>query len=338
MPTIQDVAREAGVGLGTASRALGTSRSVAPATRARVRAAADRLGFRPSPVARALSRGRTQTLEVVVPLLWPTFYVEVLRGVEQALASSDYALLIRTIERRADRRRLLRDPHLLRGRADGALLVSSQPTRALVRRVAEARVPLVLVDATHARLPGVDVDHAAAAAAAVRHLIGLGHRRIALVDHPEDPFAPVYPGARHRGYRAALAGAGLPPRAQYEHVTDWSPAGGARAWRVLAALPEPPTAVFAGSDTQALGVLEAARQLGWRVPEQLAVVGYNDIEVATYVGLTTVRIPMRELGRRGVELLLAAIEQPATSPTHICLAGELVVRQTSGTGPPPAPA
>src|SRR5262249_28954634 len=156
------------------------------------------------------------------------------------------------------------------------------PTRGLIGRVTEAALPLVLIDAEHPRLASVGVSHAAAAMSAVRHLLESGRRRIALVDHAEDPFAPVYPDARHRGYRAALSEAGIAPRPEYEHVTDFSPQAGAAALRELLALEDPPNAVFAGSDSQAIGVLEAARQAGRRVPEDLAVVGYNDIEVAAY--------------------------------------------------------
>src|SRR5919197_5335644 len=130
MPTIHEVARAAGVGSGTASRALSGQPHVTEATRARVRAAADRLGFRPSPIARAFSRGRTQTLEVVVPLITQHFYVEVLRGIESALQATDDVLLIRTIERRADRDRVLGEQDVRR-RVDGALLVSLTPTRGL---------------------------------------------------------------------------------------------------------------------------------------------------------------------------------------------------------------
>jgi DNA-binding LacI/PurR family transcriptional regulator len=213
---------------------------------------------------------------------------------------------------------------------DGALLVSLNPTRGLIGRVSRAALPLVLVDAEHPRLASVGVDHAAAAASAVRHLLSLGHRRIALVDHPEDPFAPVYPDARHRGYRAALAEAGLQVRPEYQCVTDFSPEAGAAALRELLALPDPPTAVFAGSDSQALGILEAARQAGRRVPDDLAVVGYNDIEVAAYLGLTTVHIPMREMGQYGVELLLESIDHPDAPPDRVLLPAELVIRRTSG--------
>jgi LacI family transcriptional regulator/LacI family repressor for deo operon, udp, cdd, tsx, nupC, and nupG len=329
MPTIHEVAREAGVGVGTASRALSGNPHVTDATRARVRAAAERLGFRPSPIARAFSRGRTQTLQVVVPLITQHFYVEVLRGIERALHATEYALLLRTIERRTDRDRILRDPDVRR-RVDGALLVSVTPTRGFLSRAAQAGLPVVLVDAEHPRLPSVAVDHAAAAAVAVRHLLGLGHRRIALIDHAEDPFAPVYPDARHRGYRLALAEAGVAPWPAYEHVTDFTPEAGAAAARELLGLHPPPTAIFAGSDSQAIGILEAARQRRLRVPEDLAVIGYNDVEIAAYLGLSTVHIPMRELGRRGVDLLVQAIEQPPADPPHVRLPANLVIRRSSG--------
>jgi DNA-binding LacI/PurR family transcriptional regulator len=326
--TIQDVARAAGVGVGTASRALSGNPHVADHTRAHVHSVAERMGFRPSPIARAFSRGRTGTLEVLVPLVTQHFYVEVLRGIEEALGATQYSLLIRSIERRTDRERVLRGAEL-RGRVDGALMVSLNPTRGMIGRVTEAALPLVLIDAEHPRLASVGVNHAAAAASAVRHLLAAGHRRIALVDHAEDPFAPVYPDARHRGYRAALAEAGIQPRPEYEHVTDFSPQAGAAALRELLKLESPPTAVFAGSDSQAIGILEAARQVGRSVPEDLAVVGYNDIEVAAYLGLTSVHIPMREMGRLGVELLLRSIEQPQTPAERVELPAALVVRRTS---------
>ena len=333
MPTIRDLAQEAGVGIGTASRVLSGSPRVAAETRARVHAAMERLGYRPSRVARALSKGRTQTLEVMVPLFTRYFYVEVLRGIEAALVDTDYALLIRTIERATDRDRAFEDP-CPRGRADGVLIVSLTPTAKLLEQLSLAECRAVLVDSDDPRLSNVTVDHAAAAASAVRHLIALGHRRIASIDHPEDPFAPAYPGGRHKGYRRALAEAGIPPRPEYELMTDFSPEAGAGALDSLLALPEPPTAVFVGSDTQAFGVLEAARRRGLRVPEDLAVVGYNDIELAQYLGLTSVRVPMREMGQRGVELLLAALHEPDSPPTQVRLPAQLVVRRTCGAREP----
>jgi DNA-binding LacI/PurR family transcriptional regulator len=329
MPTIRDVAREAGVGVGTVSRVIGGRPRVAPATRERVEAAVARLDYRPSPVARALSQQRTQTLEVVVPLITRDFYVEVLRGIEAALAATDYTLLIRTIERPAERDGVF--AALGEGeRADGVLIVSQEPPASFLARLGKRPAPVVLVDATHPQLTSVAVDHQAAALRAVRHLLGLGHRRIALVDHAAMPFAQGSPAGRRRGYRLALTEAGLRPRRSDEVVAAFSPFGGEEAVAALLARPDPPTAVFAGSDVQAMGVLAGARRLGRRVPEDLAVVGYNDIELAGYLGLTTVRVPMRELGRRGVDLLVTAIEAPATAPAHVLLTSELVVRATCG--------
>lgn len=332
MVTIHDVAREAGVGVGTASRALSGSAHVTDQTRALVQAVADQLGFRPSPIARAFSRGRTQTLEIIMPLFTRHFYIEVLRGIEEAIAATDYSLLVRTIERAADRDRLIRSSRV-RGRVDGALLVSLRPTRAMIQRFVEVDVPVVLADVEHPSLSSVAIDHEAAAAAAVRHLLELGHRRIALIDHPEDPFVPIFPDGRHRGYRDALTQADLEPRTEYERVTDYSPEAGAAAMEVLLTLPEPPTAVFAGSDSQAMGALDVARRRGLRVPDDVSVIGYNDIEIAPYLGLTTMRVPMRELGHRGVKLLVNLVEDPGSSPEQIRLPAELVVRQTTGAAP-----
>lgn len=329
MVTIHDVAREAGVGVGTASRALSGNPHVADETRAHVLAIAEELGFRPSPIARAFSRGRTHTLEIIMPLLTRDFYSEVLRGTEEAIASTDYSLLVQTIEHSTDRDRLIRRPRVRGRRVDGALLVSLRPTRAMIKRFTEADVPVVLADAEYAELASVAIDHEAAAMVAVRYLLDLGHRRIALVDHPEDPFAAVYPHSRHRGYRQALAGAGLTPDVKMEQITDDTPHAGATAMQALLSLPQPPTAVFAGSDSQAVGALDVARQRGWRVPEDVSVVGYNDIELAPYFGLTTMRVPMRDLGRLGIEMLVSLIEDPGPPYQHVHLPSQLVVRRTT---------
>ena len=334
MPTIEDVAREAGVGVGTVSRVLSGRGYVATSTRARVLAACERLGYQPSTAARALSRRRTHTLEVVVPPLTRAFYAEVLRGIEMALVDTDYSLVIRTVERQADRERVFREC-CVRGRADGMLLISLTPTADLLERLARQSSPTVLVDGEHSGVWSVAVDHEAGEALAARHCIELGHRRIALIDHHVDEFTPVFPTPRQRGFHAAVVSAGLPAPPAYQQVTEFQAAAGAAALDTLLALPEPPTAVLVGSDTQAMGVLDAARRRGLRVPEDLSVVGYNDIELAQYLNLTTVRVPMRAMGQEGMALLLAALEEPDAAPRTIRLPTELVVRGTCG---PPAPA
>lgn len=328
MPTIRDVAREAGVGVGTVSRVLGGGAGVAPATRERVQAAMDRLGYRPSPAARALSRRRTSTLEVVVPLVTRHFYVEVLRGIEAALAETDYALVIRTIERPAARERAF-DALAQPGRADGIIVVSLTPDADLLQRLAAARMPAVLVDVAHPDFPSVRVDHAGAAAESTRYLLGLGHRRIALVEQRGEHVSPDLAAERRRGYREALVAAGEYPRPEYEVSADPGPEGGEAASDALLRLSEPPTAFLMGSDTQAVGVLQAVRGQGGRIPRDLSVVGYGDIEMSRYVGLTTMRVPVRELGRRGGEMLLATLAGPPTTPPQERLAAEMIVRRTA---------
>ena len=328
-PTIVDVAHAAGVGVGTVSRVMNGNSRVAPETRERVRAAAERLGYRPNPIARAFSRRRTHILEVVIPLLTRYFSFEVLRGIELGLADTDYTLVIRTVERAAERDQVFQ-ACCPRGRADGVLIVSLAPPPELLDRLGRAGIPIVLVDRESDQFPSVAVDHEAAATMAVRHLIELGHRRIALIDRAQDPFSPEEPSPRQRGYRVALSQAGLVWPAEYERVTEFSPEASAAMLEALLQLPDPPTAVFVGSDTQAIGVLDTARRHGRRIPEDFGVVGYNDIELAQYLGLTTVRVPMREMGKQGVELLLAEIERPSPAPRSIRLPTELVIRQTCG--------
>jgi DNA-binding LacI/PurR family transcriptional regulator len=275
-------------------------------------------------------------VEVLVPLFTRHFYVEVLRGLSAALADSDYALVIRTIERPRDRDRAFAAAGLP-GSADGVVLVSFAPPPALRERLHASATPLVLIDGIAPDTASVAVDHTMAMKAAVGHLVGLGHRRIALIDRRRDPFAFQDPGARQAGYRQALATAGIAPPPGYEVVADYSPEAGQAALGPLLDLAEPPTAVLVGSDTQAIGVLEAARRLGRQVPADLSVVGYNDIEIAPYLGLTTVHVPMYEMGRRGGELLLALLGRAAVPSAPIRLPATLIVRTTTGPAPSASP-
>ncbi len=331
MPTISDVAREAGVGVGTVSRVLNGSRQVTPATLQRVKEVMERLGYRPNPIAQRLRSRRSHTIEVLVPLFTRHFYVEVLRGIEMGLGTTDYGLLIRSIEKQADRDRAFANSGA-HDYADGVLIVSLAPADDLVERFHVAQCPVVLIDAEYGGLSSISVDHEAAAAMAVRHLLALGHRRIALIDRPQDPFTATYSGGRYAGYRQVLAAAGLPVRPEYEVLTKFTPEAGTAALYTMLELPQPPTAIFVGSDSQAIGVIQGARQRGCRIPEDLSIVGYNDVEISRYLDLTTVRVPMYEMGRRGAELLLARLAEPEQAQVQERLQATLVVRAT--TGPP----
>ena len=319
------------MGIGTVSRVLNDSPLVSEATRAHVLAVMQRLGYQPSPVARAFGARRTHTLELVVSLFTRGHFVDILRGIEQALADTVFKLLVRTVEDEAERERVF-DECCGSSQSDGVLIVGMLPTDGLVARLAREGLPAVLVNVVDSRLWSVSVDHDLAAAEAVAYCLGLGHRRIALMDRAEDPFDGG-PGLCQRGYRKALAEAGVSVPPAYELRGSLSVASGAAALETLVALSQPPTAIIAASEVQAIGILEAARQLGRAVPDELSVVGYNDSELAAYLGLTTMRVPLRELGRRSAEVLLAALAEPEGVPRMSYLASELVRRRTCGVPP-----
>lgn len=329
--TIRDVARVAGVGVATVSRVLNGDPAVAAATRERIYAVMAQLGYQPLRTARALSRRRTDAVLVVLPLLTRFFYVEILRGIEEALLETNIAFLLRSLERPADGSQAIAS--VRRDLVDGVLLISLAVTPAWLARLERERLPAAVADADpDVPLPRIVVDHAAGARLAVRHLAQLGHRRIALIDRPDDPFAEKRISRRLLGYRQALQELGLELRTEYEHVTPFSVEGGTMGLYSLMQLPVPPTAVFVGSDTQAWGVLRAARQLGLEVPRDLAVVGYHDIEIAELLGLTTVRVPMRVIGRRAAQLLLECLSGRLARGEEVVewVTPELIIRYSCG--------
>ena len=330
--TISDVAARAGVGVGTVSRVLNGRANVRPVTRAKVLDAIEALKYRPSPLARNLSLRRTHVIGVVVPFFTSPSAVERVRGVAAALARSPYDLMLFDIE--SEERREHAFQLFDRGdRSDGLLMLSLIPPDEEVERLRATGLPCVLVDAPHPGLPSVVIDDVHGGELATSHLIELGHRRIAFLgDKSPDPFRFASSRDRTRGYELALSQAGIERRPEYVREGTQSHHVARSTAIDLLRLPQRPTAVFAASDTQALGVLEAARILGIRVPEELSVVGFDDIEIAAHIGLTTVRQPLFESGRRGTELLLQLLADGArqlNDPRTEQLAVELVVRSTT---------
>lgn len=334
--TIRDVARHAGVGVGTVSRVLNDSPMVSEETRQKVQTAIDALDYSPSSVARRLSRGRSMAIAVIAPFFTRRSYVERLQGIEHVLSAGGYDLILYNVETVARRDECLRA--LPRGeRVDGLLILSLAPNDAEASRLLQMGVPAVLIDAYHEQLPSVTIDDSAGARQAVRHLIELGHRRIAYIgeyldDNPFN-FRPI--GDRYRGYRDELEEAGIPfcPAYHRQGFYGWREAR--RMAHELLALDEPPTAIFAYSDTMAFGTLEAAQQEGVAVPEELSVVGFDDVEIAQYFRLTTMSQPLYDSGARGAELLLDCMDSDRQQTAqHVVLPTELVVRQT--TFPPAA--
>ncbi len=336
MPTIRDVAKKAGVGLGTVSRVLNDSPLVNEATRERVLQVIQDLHYTPNPAARRLSVGKTLTVAVVVPFFTRPAFSERLNGVVSVLSRSRYDLLIHNIDTPELRRSFFRNlpsPKLV----DGILLLSLPPTDEEATCLARAEVPVVLIDSEHPALDGfhqVSVDDVEGGRLATRHLVELGHERIGFVgDRIANPFNFKSSRCRYQGYREALAEAGIPRRPEYYAEGEHGRLEARALARELLSLPERPTAIFAASDMQAVGVLQAARDLELEGPEQLSIVGYDDIELAEIMELTTVRQLLFESGQRGVELLLETLENPALEPVREVLPVELVVRQS--TAPPP---
>jgi DNA-binding LacI/PurR family transcriptional regulator len=336
--TLLDVARLAQVSSGTVSRALAKNPRVSAETTARVLGAAEVLHYSPNLAARSLSTGKTLSIAVIVPFLTRPSVSERLDGAVRVLAETAYDLIIHNVatpEQRTDC--FKRFPH--RRQVDGVLLISLGPSDDDVARVRRSDVPMVFIDADH---PGLSeahrivVDDVAGGRAATEHLLGLGHTRIGFVGNHIGGQLYFHPTRdRYRGYCQAFEAAGLSPCPEYLFEDEYGRAQARRMAMAMLGLREPPTAIFAASDTLAFGVIEAARHLGRRIPEDLSVVGYDDIDMAEVVGLTTMHQLLFESGKLGMELLLDLLRAPRANPTCTLLPTKLVVRST--TGPPPSP-
>ncbi|MCB9419486.1 MAG: LacI family DNA-binding transcriptional regulator [Ardenticatenaceae bacterium] len=331
--TIRDVAKKAGVGVGTVSRVINQSPSVSLATREKVLSAIAELKYTPSPIARRLSLGKTMTIGVITPFFTRSSYIERLRGVESVLSQSEYDFIIYNVETVERRDKYFREiPR--RERIDGLMIMSLPPTDEDTWRFAESEVPTVLVDAAHPSLSRVVIDDVDGGYKAAMHLIELGHRKIGYIsDYMKDSpfhFTPVQ--ERYQGYRNALADAGIEYNSDYYKQGELNEQEAQRLAKEVLSLPDPPTAIFAYSDTQAFGVLRAAQEMGVEVPEKLSVIGYDDIELAEYLQLTTIRQSLYQSGVRGAQLLLEQLDEPFPEPKEILLTTKLVVRST--TAPP----
>jgi LacI family transcriptional regulator len=332
-PTIYDVARHAGVGVGTVSRVLNDSPRVSEATRQKVLAAIEELDYHPSPIAQRLSLRKTFAIGVIAPFVTRPAFVGRLRGVEAALTESEYDLVLYNVETTDKRDACFRELPTSQ-RFDGLLIIALPPTDEDVAHFHQAGIPVVLIDAYHPALSCVVIDDVKGGYMATQHLIELGHTHIAYISDPlESPFRFTSSLHRYQGYREALDEAGIPFRPEYHRWAEHGEEQARDMARHLLELADPPTAIFAASDTQAMGVIQAARDADLRIPEALSVIGYDDIQAAKYMGLTTVHQLLFESGQRGVGLLLETLENPQTEPVHEVLPIELILRGTTAPLP-----
>jgi DNA-binding LacI/PurR family transcriptional regulator len=324
--TIAEIAREAGVSEATVSKVLNGRTEVAPATRARVQELLDARGYE--------RRGtrveeRTGLIDLVISELNTPWSMDVLLGAEQEARRAGAAVVVTSTEGRSDESWLDR---VTERRSDGVLLVLSPLPAGAARRLTAAGIPFVLVDPVGGfdpAIPTVGVTNWAGGLAATEHLIGLGHERIGVITGPPDLICSQQ---RLEGYRAALGRAGLRVDDSLVRYGDFRADGGAREARALLDLPDPPTAVFAGSDLQATGVYAEAHRRGLRIPDELSVVGFDDVALCEWVSptLTTVRQPLLEMARMAIRSVLDPTE--SDRPLRLELATSLVTRES--TAPP----
>ncbi|HSK37014.1 MAG TPA: LacI family DNA-binding transcriptional regulator [Actinomycetota bacterium] len=332
-PTLEQVAALAGVSRATVSRVVNGSPKVSPVVRAQVERAVAKLGYVPNRAARSLVTRRADSVALVVSEPHARFFSEpffagVVRGVSAVLAETGVQLLLLIAQDLPDRGRLER--YAVGGHVDGVLLASLHGDDPLPGILERAGVPAVLVGRPAGAAPAsyVDADNRGGAGKAVAHLARRGRRRIATITGPLDMGVGL---DRLEGYRDGLAAAGLAGSGDLVEIGDFTEEGGAAAMgRLLARPGDPVDAVFAASDLMAAGALRALRAAGRRVPEDVAVVGFEDSAVARYAQppLTTIRQPIEEMGRQATRLLLAQIAGEAGG-MHLILDTELVVRASA---------
>jgi LacI family transcriptional regulator len=327
-----DIAREANVSQSTVSRVINKSPHVSEATRKRVQKAMARLGYAPNAAARTLITGRSNLIGLVVSNITNPFYPEVIETIVATAAEDDYNVILCNTQESLKLQTAYLEL-LIEHQVDGAILTSSLlDNEGLLAQLGTDRIPLVLVNRTVGGL-GVDsvhMDNTAAGILVARHLVDLGHHAIAFVGGIE---ATSTNSARLAGLRNELHALGIALPDEYVVHRAFTRASGYELTQQLLALPRRPTALFCGDDLIALGAMDALLDAGLRVPEDVAVVGVDDVQAASLrqVALTTVRQPTAEMGRRAVQLLLERMRGASGSePIEIVLRPRLIVRRTSG--------
>ena len=332
--TIREIADLAGVSIATVSRVVNGRGDVAPETRELVMRVIQERGYMTNRSARALSGGRTGHVGLTIPLMRGDYFAAILEGALEAVYEEDMQLVLYTTLHEHDREVSVLE-RLSDGATDGAIILLPLESSGELVALQESGFPFVVVD-PRIRLddgiPAVSAAHRAGALAATEHLLSLGHRRIGHISGPGGWAATT---ERIEGYQSALAVAGVLPTSELIVEGNFESPTGVAAANVLLDLPDPPTAIFAANDNMAAGVLQVAHERGLKVPGDLSVVGFDDADLATILspGLTTVRQPLAELGRTGVNLLTRMLQKQRVETLRVELATRLVVRES--TGPPP---
>jgi LacI family transcriptional regulator len=332
--TIYDIAREAKVGIGTVSRVFNDHPSVSDETRKRVLRVASRLNYQPHPYARGLARKRTNAILTFVPFFTTFFFVEILHGVQSKLSELDCDLILYGVSH-PDQVSASLKRNAIRGRVDGVLFFSMKMPEEFAAQYMEMKTPVVLVDTFHSLFDSFTVENVQGASTAVKHLISLGHQKIGILNANLES---VPARERLQGFQKAIKEAGLEtdplwmkhsasPRLDgftretgYELMKEFIAMGSRR-----------PTAIFVASDIQATGALTAMREAELRCPEDIAIVGFDDIMLASALGITTMRQPMFEMGSLAVERMMNRMREPEQPAVHMTFTPKLIIRSTCGS-------
>ncbi len=332
MPTLKDVARAAGVSKSTVSRVFNNSDKVKPETRAAVRKAAKELNYKRSRVARRLrvENGQANMIGLVIPDIQNPFFADITRGVEDVSRENDIALILSNSDEDLQRQRLALDT-LRTESVDGVIVPPVEEDDEHVQALVETGIPVVCVDRTlrGVRVDTITSDNFEGAYDAMRHLIELGHRRIGFVGGISR-ISTTH--ERRRAYEAALMDHDIPVDPALVREGDSRLESGRQLTSELLDLDEPPTATFTGNNLMTLGAFVALNEHGIRIPDDMAVVGYDDVPWASALNPppTVVGQPGYEMGKRAAEMLLQRITRPDQTPTTVTLQHRLIVRQSCG--------
>nr|BBH86453.1 LacI family transcriptional regulator [Thermosporothrix sp. COM3] len=327
--TIYDVANLAGVSISTVSLALNAPGRVSAETRRKVLEAVDALGFVPKPEAVAKARRGVGRVGVVAPYTSYPSVTRRLNGILHMVSQRPLEIVLFDQESAAQSSSPLLSSLPITGRLDGLIIISLPLDEAIAKRLIDLRLPTVLIDVQHPGFDSVFTSDFTGGQLAASHLVARGHRHFGFLGEEQQSHLYVSPVQRRlSGFRAALTEAGYPLTENNVRFTAYGVGAAFEAAKDLLSMEHRPTAVFASSDTLAAGVLRAAHHLGLAVPDDVAIVGFDDGELAEALGLTTVHQPLEETGRVAVELLLQRLDRSGTA-REVVLGVELVVRGTS---------
>jgi LacI family transcriptional regulator len=331
--TIREIAELAGVSIATVSRVVNGREDVSPETRELVQRIVRERGYTANRNARGLSAGKTGLIGATVPMLHHAYFSYILAGAAEGLYEQDMRLVLSPTMHEHHREVSLLE-RLMHGTTDGAVIILPEESSDELELLLNHGYRFVVIDPLlplNERIPAVSAAHAAGADQAMKHLLSLGHTRIAAITGPRGWKATE---DRRRGYYAALAAAGIMPDPELEVESNFELGGGAAAAEQLLALPVPPTAIFCFNDNMAVGAMQTARTRGVGIPEDLSIVGFDDLEEAEIVtpALTTIRQPLAEMGRIAVSLLMRLLDNQRLEALHVELGTRLVVRDS--TAPP----